>query len=109
MLDRRKEEKVMAYAQFVTACREAIDRHCASVVQLVPKENLDALDEETLVLLLSGYVCADVMELGLRIMCWRMVNDTVHEAIVGMIAKVKEKMRERGEEDVGLEETSPLS
>ena len=109
MLDRQKEQKVMAYAQFVSACRESIDRHVAGVLQLVPKEDLDATDEETFVLLLSGYVCSDVMELGLRIMCWRMVNDTVRAAIVGMIAKVKEKMRERGEEDAGLEETESLS
>lgn len=99
----------MMYAQFVTACRQSIDRHCANVVETVPKEDLDALEEETLVLLLSGYVCADVMELGLRIMCWSMVNDTVREAIIGMIAKVKEKMRERGEEGSKLEETTPLS
>jgi len=78
-------------------------------LQLVPKQDLDLLDEETLVLLLSGHVLGDVMELGLRIMCWRMVNNTVREAIIGMIAKVKEKMRERGEDDAELEETSSLS
>ncbi len=98
----------MAYAQFVTSVRQSIDRHCTGVLTLVPKENLDVLDEETLVLLLSGYVCADVMEMGLRIMCWRMVSDTVREAIVGMIAKVKEKLRER-EEESEREETENLS
>lgn len=99
----------MAYARFVTACRQSIDRHVSGVLQLVPKQDLDLLDEETLVLLLSGHVLGDVMELGPRIMCWRMVNNTVREAIIGMIAKVKEKMRERGEDDAELEETSSLS
>lgn len=99
----------MAHARFVTACRQSIDRHIVGVLRDVSKEDLDALDEETLVLLLSGYVAADVMELGLHIMCWRMVNDTVREAIIGMIAKEKEKLREHGEEDVGSKETSSLS
>ncbi len=109
MLDRDKKEKVVEYTRFVMACRQSIDKHCAAVLKLVPKAELDLLDEETLVLLLSGHVLGDVMELGLQIMCWRMVNDTVNDAIIGMIAKVKGKMRERGEEDAELEEAEGLS
>jgi len=89
---RRAEAKSVLWKQFGDAIEKSIGVHCAGVVEQVPSEEIDALSEEDVILIMSAYVLADVMALGLRIMSWRHVTKTVDEAVAGVIAEQRRRM-----------------
>lgn len=106
MFDRNTETLNVMQKRFSKAVQESIGRHCAGVLKQVPREAIDDMAIADVILILGQYVVQDVMGLGLQIMCWKLVVDTVHEAVSGIIEDQRRRMDGKGSD--GDEEGSAV-
>ncbi len=95
--------------QFITAVRESIGRHSAGLLKDNPREVLEKGGEYLIVAALTKFVMGDVLPLGLHLMGYHAVRNTVRDSILGILENEKRRRDERRQENKGLEEASELS
>lgn len=95
--------------QFIVAVRESIRRHAAGLLKDNAREVLEKGGEYLMVTALTRFVMGDALPLGLHLMGYHAVRNTVRDSILGIIENEKRRRCERRQENEGLEEASPLS